>query len=68
MKEYKYKINGKEYKVAIGEVEGNIANVEVNGTSYKVEMEKKESEKTIVKPVARPAAPKLQNLPCNHVI
>lgn len=56
MKEYKYKINGKDYKVIIGEIEGNIANVEVNGTSYKVEMEKKEAEQTIVKPIIRPAA------------
>lgn len=58
MKEYKYKINGKDYTVAIGEIEGNIANVEVNGTAYKVEMEKKEEEKPIVKPIARPAASK----------
>lgn len=58
MKEYKYKINGKDYAVTIGEIEGNIANVEVNGTSYKVEMEKKEEEKAPVKPVARPTAPK----------
>lgn len=56
MKEYKYKINGKDYKVIIGEIEGNIANVEVNGTSYKVEMEKKEAEQTAVKPIVRPAA------------
>jgi len=56
MKEYKYKINGKDYKVTIGEIEENIANVEVNGTAYKVEMEKKEAEQTVVKPIVRPVA------------
>ena len=41
MKEYKYKINGKDYTVVIANVEDNIAQVEVNGTSYTVEMNKK---------------------------
>ncbi len=56
MKEYKYKINGKDFSVKIGEIEDNIANVEVNGTSYKVEMEKKPEEKPVIRPVVRPAA------------
>lgn len=55
MKEYKYKINGKEYKVAVGEREANNVVVEVNGVSYNVELE--EQAQPVVKPVARPAAP-----------
>ncbi len=39
MKEYKYKINGKDYNVTVGDIEGNIAKVDVNGKSYTVEME-----------------------------
>lgn len=39
MKEYKFKINGKEYNVAVNGVEGNNASVTVNGVSYNVEME-----------------------------
>jgi biotin carboxyl carrier protein len=40
MKEFKYKINGKEYDVKVDEVEGTTTSVEVNGTLYKVELEK----------------------------
>ena len=40
MKEYKYKINGKEYAVAINDIVENVASVTVNGEEYKVEMEK----------------------------
>ena len=39
MKEYKFRINGKEYIVAVNGVEGNNANVTVNGIAYNVEME-----------------------------
>ena len=39
MKNYRFKINGKEYEVAVHSVEGNIASVSVNGTAYQVEME-----------------------------
>ncbi|HZK03752.1 MAG TPA: biotin/lipoyl-containing protein [Bacteroidaceae bacterium] len=39
MKEYKYKINGKDYNVTVGDIEGNIAKVDVNGRNYTVEME-----------------------------
>lgn len=55
MKEYKYKINGKDYNVVVNEIEDNIAKVEVNGKAYEVEMEK-EVAPTIA-PVAKPAAP-----------
>ena len=54
MKEYKYKINGKEYKVAVGDIKDNIAHVEVNGRAYAVEMEEEKKPEVIVK---RPAAP-----------
>ncbi len=39
MKEYKFKINGKEYQVAIGEASGNMLSVNVNGADYQVELE-----------------------------
>lgn len=39
MKEYKYKIDGKEYVVAIGEILNNVADVTVNGECFQVEME-----------------------------
>ena len=34
MKEYKYKIDGKEYAVKIDKIEGDQAQLEVNGTPY----------------------------------
>ena len=40
MKEYKFKINGKDYAVTIGEAEGKMLNIVVNGASYQVELEK----------------------------
>ena len=55
MKEYKYKINGKEYNVAVEELEGNKANVTVNGKSYEVELDRP-AKPAVSKPVARPAA------------
>ena len=39
MKEYKFKINGKEFEVTVDSTEANTAEVTVNGASYKVEME-----------------------------
>lgn len=49
MKEYKFKINGKEYNVAIGEADGKMLSVNVNGAPYQVELENA--------PVVAPAAP-----------
>ena len=49
MKEYKFKINGKDYAVSIGEAEGKMLSVNVNGASYQVELENA--------PAAAPAAP-----------
>jgi biotin carboxyl carrier protein len=40
MKEYKFKINGKDYQVTIGEAEGKMLSVNVNGADYQVELEK----------------------------
>ena len=59
MKEYKYKIDGKEYAVKIDKIEGDQAQLEVNGTPYSVEIiqEKKETPKVSKPaPVAAPAA------------
>ena len=39
MKEYKFKINGKDYDVVINSIEGKNASVSVNGNSYDVELE-----------------------------
>ncbi|MDP4203440.1 MAG: biotin/lipoyl-containing protein [Bacteroidota bacterium] len=58
MKEYKYKIAGKDYKVVINKVEDFVAEVEVNGETYQVEMEKVEkAAPVIVRPVVAAAAP-----------
>ena len=54
MKNYTFKINGKEYKVAIGEADGTMLPVNVNGADYQVELENA--------PVA-PAAPAVQAAP-----
>ena len=61
MKEYKYKIDGKEYAVKIDKIEGDQAQLEVNGTPYSVEIiqEKKKKETPNVAkptPAAAPAA------------
>ena len=39
MKQYKYRVNGKNYDVAIDEINGKNAKVTVNGISYDVEIE-----------------------------
>ena len=58
MKEYQYKIDGKEYKVAIGEIADNVAQVTVNGEVFSVEMEpEQEPEKKKVE-LGQPAADK----------
>ncbi len=38
MKEYKFKINGKDYAVKIGEASGRSLTVNVNGADYQVEL------------------------------
>ena len=49
MKNYKFKINGKNYEVNIGEAEGKMLHVNVNGADYQVELENA--------PVAAPVQP-----------
>lgn len=49
MKEYKYKVNGKEYTVKINEIADDKAQVEVNGEAYEVDIEK------VAAPVVKPA-------------
>ena len=39
MKEYKFKINGKEFQVAVNGISGTKADVTVNGVNYDVELE-----------------------------
>ena len=55
MKEYSFKINGKQYDVTVESVEGKNAQVVVNGASYSVEIEKGAAEAPAAAPVAAPA-------------
>jgi biotin carboxyl carrier protein len=58
MKEYKYKIDGKEFNVTINKVEDSVAEVEVNGVAYQVEMEKTvKAAPVIIRPVVAASAP-----------
>lgn len=64
MKEYKFKINGKDYAVKIGEASGRSLTVNVNGADYEVELENelaaaglRSNAEAEVSPAA-PAAPK----------
>lgn len=52
MKDYKFKVSGKDYTVSVDNVEENIVNVVVNGTAHKVELEKAPEAPAAV---ARPA-------------
>ena len=45
MKEYTFKINGKEYNVTVEAAEGNVADVTVNGAGFKVEVANVQREK-----------------------
>lgn len=56
MKEYKFKINGKDYNVAVNSIEGKNASVTVNGVNYNVELENPVSA-PVQAPGAAPAAP-----------
>ena len=72
MKEYKFKINGKDYAVKIGEASGRSLTVNVNGADYQVELSEGDFSATPSAPVemtkgtsapaevspAAPAAPK----------
>lgn len=53
MKEYRFKIGGKEYAVAVNGIEGRIADVTVNGVNYSVELENE-----VPAPAPQASAPK----------
>jgi biotin carboxyl carrier protein len=53
MKEYKFKISGKDYTVSIDNVEENIVKLTVNGNAHTVEMEKKVAETPVARPVVQ---------------
>ena len=54
MKEFKFKIDGKQINAAVNELEDNFAEVTINGKTYKVELEKEEAPAAAA--VRRPAA------------
>ena len=55
MKEYKFKITGKDYAVKIGEADGKNLTVNVNGADYQVELENAPVAAQTVIPSAAPA-------------
>lgn len=58
MKNYKFKINGKNYEVNIGEAEGKTLHVNVNGADYQVELENAPAAAAVqATPAAQTAAP-----------
>ena len=61
MKEYSFKINGKQYDVTVESVEGKNAQVVVNGAAYSVEIEKGAAEAPVAAPA--PAAAPSQAAP-----
>ena len=58
MKEYRFKIGGKEYAVTVNGMEGRIADVTVNGVNYSVELENE-----VPAPAPAPQAPASQTAP-----
>lgn len=61
MKNYKFRINGKEYSVIINGMEGKSADVSVNGVSYSVELEDAPASSAATS--AAPSAPAPQAQP-----
>ena len=59
MKEYKFKIGGKEYNVTVSPKEGKLFDVTVNGVTYEVEAENAPAAAPVVQsaPAAVQAAP-----------
>ncbi len=59
MKEYKFKIGGKEYNVTVNPKEGKFFDVTVNGATYEVEAENAPAAAPVPQPAAAPvqAAP-----------
>lgn len=58
MKDFKFKINGKDYATSVVEQENGTLQVTVNGTAYEVEMPEAAAPKAVSSPavVAAPAA------------
>ena len=56
MKEYKFKIGGKEYNVTVNPKEGKLFDVTVNGATYEVESENAPVAAPAPQPAAAPAA------------
>ena len=65
MKEYSFKINGKQYDVTVESVEGKNAQVVVNGAAYSVEIEKGVADSVVAAAPQndKPAAPAPQAAP-----
>jgi biotin carboxyl carrier protein len=61
MKEYKFKIGGKEYNVTVNPKEGKFFDVTVNGATYEVEAEN--APAAAPAPVAQPVAAPAQAAP-----
>ena len=59
MKEYKFKIGGKEYNVTVNPKEGKLFDVTVNGATYEVESE----NAPVAAPAPQPAAAPTQAAP-----
>ena len=59
MKEYKFKIGGKEYNVTVNPKEGKLFDVTVNGATYEVESE----NAPVAAPAPQPAAAPVQDAP-----
>lgn len=57
MKEFCFKINGKEYKCAVEEIEAGKANVTVNGKTYEVETGEAKPKIAAGKPVVNAPKP-----------
>ena len=57
MKEYKFKIGGKEFNVVVNSINGNKADVTVNGVNYDVDMENAAPAAAPVQAPAAQAAP-----------
>lgn len=56
MKNYSYKINGKDYNVTIADIQGTTATVNVNGTDYTVELPAAAAPARVSAPVSPVAA------------
>ena len=56
MKQYKFKINGKDFDVTVNSVEGKNASVTVNGAEYQVELD--QEAPAAIQPATPAAVPK----------